>query len=406
MECAKPSVVASGPKGRPKILFVVTEDWYFWLHWIGLARAVRDAGFEVSLATRVQQHGAEIAQQGIKLFPIGLLRRSMNPIREFLAVLELTRLYRSEKPDIVYHVALKPILYGSVAARLAGIPFVVNVFAGLGYTYTSETVKTRLLRFFLRAGLRAVGTHAEVMTVFQNEEDRAQLIRDRIVKESQTRVIRGTGVDIEKFQPMSGMDRRPIVLLACRMLWDKGVGEFVEAARFVKQAEPDVRFVLAGRCDEENPASIEPKQLHQWQEDGVIEWWGHRDDMPIVMGSAAMIVLPSYREGLPVSLVEAAACGKAIVATNVPGCRDIVLHGVNGILVPPKDAKALADAIMTLLNNETLRDEFGRCGRDIAVKEFSAEAVIGQTLALYRELLYGTACESLSAKTFVPRSNL
>lgn len=389
-------------KTRPRVLFVVTEDWYFWLHWVGLARAARDAGFEVSLATRVQQHGLEIAQQGIKLFPIGLLRRSLNPIRESLAVLELTRLYRSEKPDIVYQVAFKPILYGSVAARLAGIPFVVNVFAGLGYTYTSENITTQLLRLFLRTGLKAACAHAGTITVFQNEEDRAQLIRDCTVEERQTRVIRGTGVDVKRFQPMGERGQRPIVLLACRMLWDKGVGEFVEAARLVKRFEPDARFVLAGRCDEDNPASLRPNQLHQWQAEGVIEWWGHRNDMPNVVGRAAIVVLPSYREGLPVSLMEAAACGKAIVATDVPGCRDVVRHGVNGLLVPPKDAGALADAITTLLNNEGLRDELGRRGRDIAVKEFSARAVVGQTLALYRELLSGTGRDSLSEQTVVP----
>jgi glycosyltransferase involved in cell wall biosynthesis len=186
------------------------------------------------------------------------------------------------------------------------------------------------------------------------------------------------------------------------MLWDKGVGEFVEAARFVKRLEPNVRFVLVGRCDEDNPASIGPKLLHEWHDEGVIEWWGHRDDMPAVLSRAVIIALPSYREGLPVSLIEAAACGKAIIATDVPGCRDIVRHGVNGFLVPPKDAGALADAIATLLKNEGLRDKLGRSGRDIAVKEFSAATVIGQTLALYRELLYGTGRDSLSEKKFVP----
>lgn len=387
-------------KSRPRILFLVTEDWYFRLHWIGLARAARDAGFEVLLATRVQQHGLEISQQGIKLFPIGLHRRSMNPLREFLAVLELTRLYRSEKPDIVYQVAFKPILYGSVAARLAGIPSVVNAFAGLGYTYTSENIKTKLLRLFLKIGLKAACARARSVTVFQNEEDRTQLIRDCIVEERQTRVIRGTGVDIERFQPMAGKDPMPIVLLACRMLWDKGVREFVEAARLVNRLERNARFVLAGRCDKDNPASIRPTQLHQWHEEGVIEWWGHRDDMPTVLGSATVVVLPSYREGLPVSLVEAAACGKAIVATDVPGCREVVRHGVNGLLIPSKDAGALADAVTTLLKDEVFRDELGRRGRDIAVNEFSAASVIGQTLALYHELLYGTASAAMPEKTF------
>ena len=388
MERADVSVVDSGLKSRPRILFLVTEDWYFRLHWIGLARATRDAGFEVLLAMRVQEHGQEIRQQGFKLFPIRLLRRSLNPIRESTAILELARLYRSEKPDIVYHIAIKPILYGSVAARLAGIPHVINVFAGLGYAYTSEGLKARLLRLFLGCGLKAAFMHAPSIAVFQNEEDCAQLTRDRIVKKSQTRVIRGMGVDTDRFKPTVDRDREPIVLLACRMLWDKGVGEFVEAARLLSRRKLNARFVLAGRCDQDNPASIMPKQLHQWQEEGVVEWWGHRNDMPTVLGEAALVVLPSYREGLPVSLLEAAACGKAIIATDVPGCREVVRHRVNGLLVPPRNAVALADAVAMLLENEELRCELGRRGREIVVKEFSAAAVTGQTLALYRELLH------------------
>ena len=388
MERADVSVVDSGLKSRPRILFLVTEDWYLRLHWIGLARATRDAGFEVLLAMRVQEHGQEISQQGFKLFPIRLLRRSLNPIRESTAILELARLYRSEKPDIVYHIAIKPILYGSVAARLAGIPHVINVFAGLGYAYTSEGLKARLLRLFLGCGLKTAFMHAPSIAVFQNEEDCAQLTRDRIVKKSQTRVIRGMGVDTDRFKPTVDKDRGPIVLLACRMLWDKGVGEFVEAARLLSRRKLNARFVLAGRCDQDNPASIMPKQLHQWQEEGVVEWWGHRHDMPTVLGEAALVVLPSYREGLPVSLLEAAACGKAIIATDVPGCREVVRHRVNGLLVPPRNAVALADAVAMLLENEELRYELGRRGREIAVKEFSAAAVTGQTLALYRELLH------------------
>jgi glycosyltransferase involved in cell wall biosynthesis len=378
-------------KSRPRILFLVTEDWYFCLHWIGLAQAARDAGFEVSLAMRVQEHGPEIRRQGFKLFSINLLRRSVNPIREFLAVVELARLYRAEKPDLVYHVAVKPILYGSIAARLAGIPFVMNVFAGLGYAYASEELRARLLRLCLKFGLSAACRSAGSIAVFQNDEDQAELVGDHIVRQSQTRIIRGTGVDTDRFRPTSEESQEPIILLPCRMLWDKGVGEFVEAARLVGRMKSRARFVLVGRCDEENPASIQPEQLHQWQEQEVIEWWGHRSDMPAVFGNAAVVVLPSYREGLPVSLLEAGACGKPIIATDVPGCREVVRHRVNGLLIPPKNAIALADAIVLLLENPELRHELGCRGREIVVKEFSSTIVIRQTLALYHELLQRAA---------------
>lgn len=372
---------------RPRLLYLITEDWYFKLHWIRLAQAARDAGFEVLLAMRVQEHDPEISRQGFKLFPINLLRRSLNPMREFLAVVELAQLYRAQKPDLVYHVAIKPILYGSIAARLADVPSIINVFAGLGYAYTSDELRAKLLRLFLKFGLSAAFKSAGSLAVFQNEEDQAQLVRDHVVLESQTRVIPGTGVDTDRFRPISNESSDHIILLPCRMLWDKGVGEFLEAARLIRRQKPGVRFVLAGRCDEDNPASIQSRQLHQWQEEGVIEWWGHRSDMPAVLGYAAVVVLPSYREGLPVSLLEAAACGKPIIATDVPGCREVVRNRVNGLLIPPRNAIALADAIILLLENPELRQEFGRRGRDIVVKEFSSTIVIRQTLALYHELL-------------------
>lgn len=374
-------------KKPPKILFLVTEDWYFWIHWASLARAARDVGFEVSIATRVQEHSQRIIEEGFKLFPIRLIRRSVNPIRESLTVRELVQLYRAERPNLAYHVAMKPVLYGSIAARVSGVPHVINVFAGLGYAFAGAGLKAQLLRLFLGSGLKAVFACVSSVAVFQNEEDRSQFIRNRIVKENQSRVIRGMGIDTSVFKPSKEEQKEPIVLLASRMLWDKGVSEFVDAARWLKQRNVRARFVLAGRCDQENLASIPRKQLSQWQDEGVIEWWGHREDMPSVMGQATIVTLPSYREGLPVSLLEAAASGKPIVATDVPGCREVVRHGVNGILVPPKNAVALARAMELLLQDKEFRRQLGRCGRDMAVKEFSASMVIQQTLDLYRELL-------------------
>jgi len=372
---------------RQKVLFLVTEDWYFWIHWVGLARAARDAGFDVLVATRVQEHGPRIAQEGFKVFPLRLIRRSMNPMMEMLTVHELIHLYRIEKPDLVYHVAMKPMAYGSMAARVSGVHHVINVFAGLGYAFTGGGLKSRLFGSLLGAGLKAAFGRLPSVTVFQNEEDRRELIQAGIVKEGQSRVIRGMGVDTDVFSPSEAEEGEPIVLLASRMLWDKGIREFVEAALSLKRRGIRARFVLAGRCDEENPASITRRQLQQWQEDGAVEWWGHRDDMPIVLGGATLVVLPSYREGLPVSLLEASASGKPIVATDVPGCREIVRHRVNGLLVPPRNAGALAEAIELLLSDKELRRECGQRGREIVLKEFSARAMIQQTLDLFREVL-------------------
>ena len=354
---------------------------------MGLAKATQEAGFDVVVATRVQQDGHRITQAGLEVAPIRLVRRSVNPILEMRTILELMTLYRTEKPDLACQVAMKPMIYGSLAARFSGVPHVINVFAGLGYAFTGVDIKSRFLRFLLGRSLKAAFACVPSVAIFQNEEDRRQLIRDGIVKEDRSRVIRGMGVDTDVFRPVERAAGQPIVLLAARMLWDKGVGEFVEAAVQLKSRNVWARFVLAGRCDEENPARITLKQLQEWQEKGAVEWWGHRDDMPEVLGQATLVVLPSYREGLPVSLLEAAASGKPIVATDVPGCREVVRHRVNGLLVPPRNAGALAEAMELLLRNEELRCELGRCGREMAVKEFSASTVIRQTLDLYREVL-------------------
>ncbi|MGQ0811539.1 MAG: glycosyltransferase family 4 protein [Nitrospiraceae bacterium] len=368
---------------RPRLLFLITEDWYFWSHRLDLARGAQRAGYEISIATRVQEHGERIRREGFRLYPIRLLRRSRHPVSEFAAILQLVRLYRHTRPHIVHHVAMKPILYGSVAARIARVPIVINALAGLGYAFAAERPIARVLKICLK---RALKPHNSVV-VFQNAEDRTQFIRDQTIHSEQARVIAGSGVDTNVFVPTSEVDGIPIVMLASRMLWDKGVSEFIEAARLLKQKPVTARFVLVGRTDDDNPASIAPEQLQRWQGERLIEWWQHREDMPAVLGSAAVVVLPSYREGLPKVLVEAAACGKAMIASDVPGCREIVRPGINGILVPPREPVALAAAIERLLLEAPLRMAMGAAGREIAVKEFSVERIVGEFLDLYNELL-------------------
>ncbi|HMS83240.1 MAG TPA: glycosyltransferase family 4 protein [Nitrospira sp.] len=392
--------------GRPRLLYLITEDWYFWSHRLDLARAARDAGFDVTIATRVTDHGKQIQGEGFHLVPISLFRRSRNPIRELGAVTELISVYGRVRPHLVHHVAMKPILYGSLAAWVVRVPAILNAFAGLGYLFANSERQQGGLHRVLTAALRSAIGRSGSTVLFQNEADRDELVQAGTVRTSHTRVIAGSGIDINAFSVKPSPPGIPLVVLPARMLWDKGVGEFVQAARMLKGRGVDARFVLVGRCDEDNPADIGREQLARWMAEGAVEWWGHRDDMSAVYAEAALVVLPSYREGLPKVLLEAAACGKAIVATDVPGCRDVVRHGVNGMLVPPKDASAIADSITTLLKNEGLREELGRSGRNIAVKEFSAAVVNEQTLALYRELLQGTAKDSLSRKTFVHGASL
>jgi glycosyltransferase involved in cell wall biosynthesis len=374
-------------KARPRLLFLITEDWYFWSHRLDLARAAAQAGFDVSIATRVTNHGERVQREGFRLFPISLFRRSRNPFVELAAVLELVRLYRREQPTIVHHVAMKPILYGSLAAWIFGVPVVVNAFAGLGYAFTDKTRRGSQVHMYLRRALKILLRLSKSVVIFQNKDDRDLLFEEGVVEMQQTRIIPGSGVDTKIFDVRLSAEEGPVVMLASRMLWDKGIGEFVEASRRLKQKGVAVRCVLVGRCDEHNPAAIEPTQIRRWVQEGLVEWWEHRDEMPSTLASATIVVLPSYREGLPKVLLEAAACGKPLIATDVPGCRDIVTHGVNGLLVPVRDPAALAAAIDSLLGDSSLRAAMGAAGREVVIRDFSVEKVAGRVVDLYRELL-------------------
>lgn len=374
------------PAAPPRLLFLVTEDWYFCSHRLPLACAARDAGFDVAVATRVTAHGERIRAAGLRLIPLMLRRSGRNPWRELMAIAEITRLYRAEKPDIVHHVALKPVLYGSLAARIAAIPSVVNALAGMGYVFTSGKLSARLLRPLVTLAFRLLLKRGRI--ILQNPDDRAALLKAGVASPEQITLIRGSGVDTAHFVPVPEPDTAvPLVVLPARMLWDKGVGEFVAAAHMLREEGLAARFLLAGERDPDNPAAIPAAQLETWRAGGIVEWHGRQEDMAQLLAQCHIVCLPSYREGLPKALLEAAASGRAIVATDVPGCREAVRHGVNGLLVPARDAAALAGALRRLLTDPALRREFGQHGREMAEKEFSVKKITAETLALYREIL-------------------
>src|SRR6185312_10988781 len=370
---------------RPRLLYLITEDWYFWSHRVDLARAAREAGYDVIVATRVTDHGARIRGEGFQLEPLELVRRSRNPLREAVAVAELVRLYRRVRPDIVHHVAMKPILYGSLVAWFIRVPAVINAFAGLGYTFMDD--RNRLLRWCVKTALRTVLTLGHSVVLVQNHDDQDRLVGEGVVPVSRTRIIAGSGIDIAVYSLQLQPSGVPIVVLPARMLWDKGVGEFVEAARRLKRKGAHARFVLVGRRDEHNPAAIPEIRLKEWVKEGVVEWWGHREDMPAVYAAAMFVVLPSYREGLPKVLLEAAACGKAMVATDVPGCREIVRDRFNGLLVSPRDSMALANAMEGLLSDQESREIMGQRSRTLALSEWSGSRISEQVLNLYHDVL-------------------
>lgn len=373
--------------GRVKVLFLVTEDWYFCSHRLPVARAARDAGFEVVVAAREQAHAGRIRAEGFDFRPLRLSRRSLSPCRELGSLIEIARLYREVRPDIVHHVALKPVVYGSLAARWVGVPVVLNAMAGLGSMFVGEGIKKRAARAVILRAMRWVQPSRGCRMVFQNENDRALFVRGGATPAKPTVIIRGSGVDLEAFQAAAEPAGVPVVILPARMLWDKGVGEFVEAARLLRSSKTAVRCVLVGPEDPENPAAIPSRQLAVWKQEGAVEWWGARSDMPAVLAAASVVCLPSYREGLPKALLEGASAGRPLIATDVPGCSEIVRHGETGLLVPVRDARALAAAIETLLSNKGERARMGGNARRVAAEEFSESEVARRTLALYYELL-------------------
>lgn len=372
---------------RPKLLFLITEDWYFWSHRLPIARAALREGYEIVVATRVIRHGQKICDEGFRLIPLQLDRASYSPLKEARAILEIRRLYRREKPDIVHHVAMKPVLYGSQAALGMKNTQVINAFAGLGYLSEASSAKAWFLRRFIWNSFRFLLTRRNSHVLLQNQEDREFVTAKLRVSATKANIIRGAGVDVNLYRPTPEPEGVPVVLLPSRLLWNKGISEFVEAASLLKGKGLSARFVLAGDSDSASPSAIPRRQLLEWKASGGVELWGHRNDMPQVIAQANLVCLPSYREGVPKSLLEAAASGRAIVATDVPGCRDIVRQGINGILVPPKDPTGLAHAIEELLKDPIRRYEMGRQGREIAVREFSEKTVVQQTLELYRKLL-------------------
>lgn len=375
-------------KAHPKLklLFFITEDWYFCSHRLALAVEAKKAGFDVAVMTRVRKHGETIRAAGIRLIPLELLRRGMNLIREFALFCTIVRIYRQEQPDVLHHVAIKPVLYGSLAAWFIGCKNMVNAMAGMGFLFNSSHTKAKILRFIVEKSFKLLLNRPGSRVILQNPDDVAYFKKNGLVQIEKIALILGAGVDMQQFSPVREKSGTPVVMLASRLLWDKGIREFVEAAALLRQQAVDVRFVLVGESDPENPAAIPLAQLQEWVQSDKIEWWGHQADMPEIFSLVHIVCLPTfYGEGIPKILIEAASCALPIVATDWPGCREIVRHGENGLLVPVHDPSALAAAINTLIEAPDLRHRMGEMGRRFVEQKFSQEIIIAQTLQLYPE---------------------
>lgn len=370
------------------LLFVVNHSDFFLSHRLPIAQAAQRQGFKVHAATMPSAAARELAALDIEWHALPLQAGGMNPLADLVLLGALCRLYKRLQPDIIHHVTIKPVLYGSMAARLTSVPAIVNALSGLGYIFRAEGIRAKLLRSGVVTLLRLGLGHPNSTFILQNPDDATLLVEKGLVAEREVALIKGSGVDPDVFAPAPEAGEPPVVVLPSRMIWDKGVGEFVEAARALDCQGIEARFVLVGKPDPNNPSSIDRQELEEWDQEGAVEWWGFCEDMPSVMQKAHVVCLPSYYgEGVPRALIEAASCERPIVTTDMPGCREIVRHGENGLLVPPKDVQALASALRKLIGDAELRRRMGRAGRALVKTEFSLQKVVEETLSVYDALL-------------------
>lgn len=373
-----------------RLLYFVNIPRFFVTHRLPLALAARDAGYDVHIATSndTDEYAVQIHATGIPYHPLPLRQHGIAPHHELETLRAVIRLYRQLKPDLVHQVTVKAILYGGMAARVTRVPAVVNAVSGAGAIFVGRGVKTAAIRAGVEAAYRLVLRHPNSRTIFQNPDDCDLFVRRGLLDAEQAIIIKGSGVDMQAFSPQPEPEGVPVVLYAGRLMWQKGIGEFVDAAQRLKARGVAARFVVAGLIEPTNPAVVPLEKLEAWHDQGVIEWWGSRRDMPDVFAQSHIVCLPStYGEGVPKVLIEAAACGRAIVTTDTPGCREIVQHGENGLLVPVKDVEALSAALAELIADPLRRQQMGLHGRQLAEREFSLEHVNRATLEVYRTLL-------------------
>ena len=380
----------SGLLSGARIALFGNTDWYLYNFRLSLARRIRDEGGHLILLSPPGPYGEKLRQLGFDWRPLPMERRSLNPISEGALLLRIAGILRRERIDIVHGFTIKPALYAGLAGRLAGVRGRVSAVAGMGFVFISDSLKARLLRPVVRGMAWAAFGGANARLIVQNPDDRAAFVDPGLVEPARVHTIPGSGVDLSRFQASSrrrAPDEPLKVLLAARLLWDKGLAEFIEAARALKAEGRNIRFLLAGEPDPGNPATCPAEAVAGWHAEGVVEHLGHVDDMPALLAEVDVVVLPSYREGLPKTLIEAAGCARPLITTDVPGCREVVTDEVDGLLAPARQWEPLARAIARMDDDEALRDRLGQAARTKALSHFDEQIVLGRTLAVYRELL-------------------
>lgn len=371
----------------PKMLFTVTEDWAFCSHRLPTAFAARDAGYDVVVVARMGEHQKQIEALGFRTVPWAIKRESLNPFSELSALLDLIRIYKQEQPDVSYHVAVKSIMYGSIAARQAKVAHTINLFSGMGVVFISTAPKFRLIRSIITPILRWALAPKTARLQVQNRDDKALLNGLGISSPDHTDLIPGSGLDMENF-PLTPEPPKttPKALVVSRMLWDKGIGELMEAARLLKSRNVDIDIELVGAPDPANPASISEAQLKAWQDEGLMTWLGQRSDVADLIKNSHIAVLPSYREGMPRSLLEAASIGRPLVAFDTPGCRDLVHDEENGLLLEFPEINDLARALEHLATDAGLRKRMGAQAHQDIKSTYCTTAIQAQLKGIFENL--------------------
>ncbi len=371
-----------------KIILTANTDWFLYNFRYALIHDLREKGFDVRLVSPPGEFIQYFVDDGFIWYPWKLQRRSIAIWREIISLYHIAKIYRRERPDIVHHHTIKSVLYGSLAAFLSGIPMVVNSISGRGYVFLGRELKARVIRKLLGPFYGSIVRNISSMVIFENQADCDYFLDVGFVSEERQQLIESVGADPERFSPTPEPDKDSVVVvMAARTLWDKGVGVFVEAARILKD-HMDVRMVLVGEPDPGNPTSLKVEVLSEWHRQGVIEWWGWHNDMEHVYEQSNIVALPTmYGEGVPRTLIEAAACGRPVVATDMPGCRSIVQHEVNGLLIPPNDPLALAQALERLALDPVLRMKMGVEGRNLILDKFTHNKINRLTIQVYQNLL-------------------
>jgi len=372
---------------KKKLLFIVNVDWFFLSHRLPIAVEAMREGYEVHIAADITDKSNLLENSGLIVHPLNLHRSRVGVVSFLSEFLEIFSIIRAVTPDVVLLVTIKPVLLGGIASRLAHVPAVVFAVSGLGFVFVDDGLIALFRRKAISILYRLAFGHANKRVIFQNDDDKSTLVSLSRISPNESVLIPGSGADLSAYSVQPIYDGVPVILLASRLLVDKGVREFVRAAELVNGSNPRARFVLVGEPDPLNPATIQQKELDQWKLDGVVELWGYCDDMNTVLSSATVVVLPSYREGFPKVLIEAAACGRAVITTDVPGCRDAIEDGVTGLLVPVRDAEMLANKISFLLDNPGCCEEMARAGRKRAEEMFDVKQVVSKHMHLYEELL-------------------